>query len=159
MEEKILFQYVMSYKAYRRAMISCRAAVAAVAAGALAALCVVSVPLGIVLAVAALFVGALAVLVSLHREYTYTVYGARIVFKKGGDDRRASVPTERVTAVSYKSAFYEKDLGTGTVTVTVRTDKGGKKRYRMKHILDAAPCVDYLKKTAARNNGATADGE
>lgn len=151
MDDKILFQYVMSYKAYRRAMISVRVTIAVVAAGALAGLCAVSIPLGIVLALAALFVGAITVVASLHKEYTYTIYETRLVIKRGGDDRRVTVELERVTGVAYRRAFYEKDLGTGTVTVTATDGMGRKKRCRMKHILDAAPCVEFLEKAVERN--------
>lgn len=151
MDDRILFQYVMSYKAYRRAMISVRVTIAVVAAGALAGLCAVSIPLGIVLALAALFVGAITVVASLHKECTYTVYETRLVIKRGGDDRRVTVELERATEVAYSRAFYEKDLGTGTITVTATDGRGRKKRYRIKHILDAAPCVEFLRKTVERN--------
>ena len=143
-KEKIEFQFIMSYKAYRRKMIGLRVAVTAVVAGGLLGLCAISVMLGLVLAAAVIFVGVISVLAALGAEQTYTVYNTRIVFKRRGNDSRISVPMDNVLKVSYRRAFYEKDLATGTVTVTAKNEKGKIKKYKMKHVFDAKPAGDYI---------------
>lgn len=143
-KEKILFQFVMHYKAYRRRTVAVRSAATAVVAGGAFSLCALDVLLGIIIGIAVLAVGAIAVLVTLGYEESYTVYDTRVVLKKRGRDKRVSLPFERVTAVSYKRAFYEKDLATGTVTLTARTEKNKLKKYKLKNIFDAKPAVEYI---------------
>lgn len=143
-EEKILFQYVMNYKAYRTEMIAKRACITLVAAGAACVLCLVSVLVGIFIAVSIVFVGLISVLVSFGNEKTYTVYNTRIVIKTRGKDDRLSVPTDNVVSVKYKSAFYEKRFCTGTVTVRIADKNGRKKSCKLRHIFDAKPVVNYL---------------
>ena len=133
--KEILFQYIMNYKAYRRKMVT---------------LCALSIAVGITLSLLAAVVGALFVIVAFHKEWTYTIYNTKIVIKD--KDKRHDVPLDGVTAVSFKTAFYEKDLFTGTVTVTVKTAKGGKRKYKLRHVFDAQEGVAFLKKTAEENN-------
>lgn len=151
-KEKILFQYIMNYKAYRRRAISLRIAVAVVIAGGLLGLCAVSLVAGITASIAALFAGALAVLVSLGYEESYTVYNTRIVIKKRNKDKRLFIPIGRIKSVSYKRAFYEKGLATGTVRFAATDDKGKLKKYKLKNIFDAQPAVEYLKNVILNNN-------
>ncbi len=142
--EKIEFQCTMNYKAYRRAMISARAILTVAVSGGLLGLCVFSVVLGVILSTSVLFLGVISVLVAYGEERTYTVYDTRIVFKRRGDYKRASVPIENIVRVKYKRAFYEKNLATGTITLYAKNVKGKLKKYKMKHIFDAAPVVEYI---------------
>lgn len=144
-KEKIEFQFIMNYKAYRREMIATRIILTLVVAGGLCGLCALSVIIGILVAAMALFCGVISILVSLGNEQSYTVYNTRVVIKRKNNDTRVSVPIENVTAVKYKRAFYEKDLATGTVVITAKTDKGAIKRYRLRHVFDAMPAVEFLK--------------
>lgn len=146
-KEKLLFQFTMNYKAYRRKAIAIRAFCAVALAAAACGLCAVSVLVGILTAAIVLIFGAIAVLVSLGNEQTYAVYNTRIVLKRRGSDTRKSVPIESVTAIKYKRAFYEKDLATGTLTVYANVGKDGKtkiKKYRLRHIFNAAAAIDHL---------------
>ncbi len=142
--EKIMFQYIMNYKAYRRRMILTRLTATVVVAGGLCGLCAISVPLGLVLAAIALSFGILSVLFALSAERSYTVYDTRIVLKVRGKDVRTTVPLDSIVSVKYKRAFYEKGLCTDTVTFIALDDKGKKKKYRLRHIFDAQPVVEYL---------------
>lgn len=148
--EEILFQYIMNYKAYRRKMVTLRVLITLVVAGGLAGLCALSLAVGITLSLLAAVVGALFVIVAFHKEWSYTIYNTKIVIKD--KDKRYVVPLDGVTAVSFKTAFYEKDLLTGTATVTVKTAKGGKRKYKLKHIFNAQEGVAFLKKTVETNN-------
>ena len=58
----------MNYKAYRRIMISTRIIITLIVAGGLAGLIAISLPLGIVLPLIALFVGAIWIITSLNRD-------------------------------------------------------------------------------------------
>lgn len=147
--KEILFQYIMNYKAYRRKMVTLRVILTVLAAGGLAGVCAVNIPLGITLALIAAFAGAISVLVAFHREWTYTVYNGKIVIKN--KDKRSDIPLENIISVTFKTAFYEKDLFTGTATVTAKTAKGGKKKYKLRHIFDAREGVEFLQKIAAEN--------
>lgn len=137
-QEKILFQYAMSYKAYRFEMITVRSVITLAAAGALAALCAVSVVLGIVLAAIAVFAGALSILLALGNEQNYTVYDARVVIAKRGADKRISVETSQIKKVAYTRSLFEKPFGVGTVTLYAD------KKYKLKHVFDARPVTDYI---------------
>lgn len=149
-KERVMFQYIMSYKAYRRFMIATRVAATVVCAGGLACLSLYKVPLGIIFGVMALFLGAIAVIVALGREETYIVFDTRFVIKHA--DKRASVPLENIKSVKYKRAFYEKNLATGTVTVTaVSPDNGKIKKYRLRHVFDAKAGVKFLADAARAN--------
>ena len=150
-QDKIMFQYIMNYKAYRRKMISMRLTLTAIIAGGLLGLCAVSIVLGIVLGATAIFVGVLAVIFALGNEQTYTVYDTRIVLKKRGNDKRKIVPMQNIVGVAYKRAFYEKGLLTGTVTVTAKADNGKKRKYKLRHVFDAAPVVEYLRERVSLN--------
>lgn len=156
-KERIVLQYIMNYKAYRRKTLTLRICGAVLLAGALAGLCALSLVLGIVLAVMVLFLGAIFALVSLGYEETYTLYNTRVVIKRRNKEKRISVPLDGVTAVAYKRAFYEKDVATGTVTFTATDAKGRRKKYKLKHIFDATPAVEYFKTAIAKNNGGTHD--
>lgn len=147
--EKLLYQYIMNYKAYRRVMIPTRAAVTVAVSGGLFGLCALSVPLGIVIGMIPLFLGAIAILAGLHNERTYMIFDTRFVIKN--KDKRVCVGLDAVTAVKYKRAFYEKDLSTGTITVTARTEKGKLKKYKMKHVFDAGEGAEFLRARAAEN--------
>lgn len=154
MEEKILYQFVMNYKAYRRVMIASRVGISVIVAGGLAGLCAVSIVLGLIVPAMALCFGAITVIVGLHNERSYAVYNTKVVLRKKGN--RITVPMQSVVGVKYKRAFYEKDLATGTVTVIALNGKGKKKKYRMRHIFDCAACVGYLAQRAAENTGSGA---
>ena len=110
-KEKIEYQYVMNYKAYRRKAITLRVLGTAVSAGGLAGLCAVSIVLGAVLAAIAVCFGGIAVVVSLGNEQTYTVYNTRIVLKRRHSEKRTTAAMDSVVKVAYKRAWYEKDLG------------------------------------------------
>lgn len=152
-KERIVLQYIMNYKAYRRKTISLRVGVSVLIAGGLCGLCVMSIILGVVLAAMTLILGAIASLVSLGYEESYTLYNTRAVIKRKNKEKRLSVALDRVTAVSYKRAFYERDVATGTVTFTATDGKGRRKRYKLKHIFDANPAVEYFKNAIEKNNG------
>ena len=143
-KETIRFQYIMNSKAYRRGMMLFRITATVIAVGGTLAICAFSVVLGIISAVIVGVLGALTVIVALGNEQTYTVYNTRIVLKRRGDYSRKSVPMQSITAVKCKSAFYEKNMCVGTVTVKAKTDKGSVKSYKLKHIFDYKPLVKYL---------------
>lgn len=143
-QEKIEFQRIMNYKAYRRRMIALRVGLTVLAAGGLMGLCVISVLLAIILAVIVLCFGTISILVALGNEQTYTVYNTRIVIKKRGDGKRKIVPLENVSKISWRRAFYERGLATDTVTITAKTESGKTKKYRMRHIFDAKPVVEFI---------------
>ncbi|MCH5166097.1 MAG: hypothetical protein J1G01_06820 [Clostridiales bacterium] len=153
-QEKIEYQYIMNYKAYRRKMIATRSAVTAVIVGCMLALCVKSVVAGIILAITATIIGVISVLVSLGNEQTYTVYNTRTVIKKRGDDKRVSLPHESIVKVAYKGAFYEKGLATGTITLTAANENGKLKKYKLKHLFGAQPLVDYYADQISKRKGA-----
>lgn len=155
-KEKILFQHIMSSKAYRRGMLLCRVPITAVVAGALAGFCAISVILGILLAAMAICFGVVFILAALGSEHTYTVYNTRVVIKRRGDYSRKSVPIGSITSVKCKSAFYEKDLHTATIYIKAKDDSGKVKRYRMRHVFDYKPVADYL---VSAINGGKADAE
>jgi len=147
--EKLCFQYIMNYKAYRRYMLVTRIAGTLVVAGGLAALCAVHIILGILLSAMSLFIGAIVIIVSLSHEQTYMIFDTRFVIKNR--DKRASVPLSDIVRVEYKRAFYEKDLATGTVYITAKTSKGKTKKYKMRHVFNAKDGVEFLR--AAANKG------
>lgn len=149
--EKILYQYTMSYKAYRRKMLSTRISLTLIVTGGLAAMCVLSVALGIMLAITAFVIGVISIMVSYGNEQTYSVYNTKVVIKKRNRDGRITVATDTVTDVKYKRAFYEKDLATGTVTITGRDDRDRKKKYRLYHIFDAEEGIRFLRSCAEKN--------
>ena len=142
--EEIMFQRIMDYKAYRRGMIMTRVLITAAAAIALAFTIRLFVILGIILPVMAVIIGAISILVSMGNERNYTVYNSRIVIKRRGNDTRKSVPLDNIVSVKYNSAFYEKRLCVGTVTIKAKNAKGRIKTYKLKHIFDARPVVEYL---------------
>lgn len=143
-KEEIKFQRIMDYKAYRTGMILFRLAVTLALATALAFAGIFSVFFGIILPVIALIIGAIAILVSLGNEQTYNVYNTRVVIKRRGDDKRKSVPLQNIVSVRFKSAFYEKRRCIGTVTICAKNDSGAVKKYKLKHIFDAKPVIEYL---------------
>lgn len=142
--EEIVLQRIMDYKAYRRGMIMTRMLITLAATAALAFIIRFNIVLGLLLPVAAVIIGAISILVSMGNERTYTIYNTRVVIKRRGDDTRKSVPLESIEAVTYKSAFYEKRMCIGTVTIKAKNAKGKLKNYKLKHIFDAQPVVDYL---------------
>ena len=153
--EEILFQRIMSSKAYRRGMIMYRLIITAVVAGGLAVTGMIAIVLGILLAAVAVIFGIISILVSLGNENTYTVYNTRLVLKRRGDYARQSVPLENIVSVKYRSAFYEKSLLIGTVTIKAKNEKGKIKSYKLKHIFDARPIIDFL---VGSINGRNTDG-
>lgn len=146
--EKILFQSIMNYKAYRRKMIMTRLAITLAIAGGFAALCAMSILLGVILAFSAICVGVIFIIAGLTAEQTYTVYDTRVALKRRGNDKRTFVNISDITGVKYRSAFYERGLGTGTITISARTDKGVK-RFKLRHVFNAAPIVEFLRNTIA----------
>lgn len=149
MEEKILYQFVMNYKAYRREAVIIRSLVALVIAGGALGLCAVSIPLGIVIAVAVVALGGISVIFAFGVEQTYTVYNSRVVIKT--KSKRKSMPLDGIKSVRYRRAFYEKDLATGTITVSGKDDRGRSKRLKLKHVFDAQAAADFLKQMAQDN--------
>lgn len=143
-KEEIMFQRIMSYKAYRRGMILTRMLITAAAAIALGFTIRLYILLGILLPVIAIIVGAISILVSMGNERNYTVYNTRVVIKRRGDDTRKSVPLDNIVSVKYKSAFYEKRMCVGTITIRAKNAKGNVKTYKLKHVFDAMPVVEYL---------------
>ncbi len=151
MEEKLLFQYIMNYKAYRRIMITVRILITLAVAGGLCGLFAISIPLGIILPVMVLFIGAIWIIVSLSKDITYMFFDTRFVIKHR--DKRVSVPLDGVKSVKYRRAFYEKDLATGTLTVAAKDEKSGKiKKYKIKHVFDAQPLIGYFKDAINSNS-------
>ncbi|MDE6293494.1 MAG: hypothetical protein K2L88_02595 [Clostridiales bacterium] len=152
--EEIVLQRIMDYKAYRRGMIMTRMLITLAATVALAFLIRFNIVLGLLLPVAAVIIGAISILVSMGNERTYTIYNTRVVIKRRGEDTRKSVPLESIESVTYKSAFYEKRMCIGTVTIKAKNAKGKLKNYKLKHIFDAQPVVDYLTGVIGRNTNA-----
>lgn len=142
--EEIMFQRIMDYRAYRRGMIMKRILITALVAFALLFTSRISIVFGIILPVIAIIIGAISILVSMGNERTYNIYNTRVVIKRRGDDTRKSVPLENIVSVKFKSAFYEKRLCIGTVTIRAKNAKGKIKKYKLKHIFDAKPVVEYL---------------
>lgn len=139
----------MNYKANRRIMLVVRIIVTLLVSGGLAALCALSVPLGITMSLTVLFFGAIWVIIGLHKERTYTIYNTRFVIKH--KEKCKSVPLENIVSVKYRSAFYERDLLTGTLTITAKNEKGRVRRYKMEHIFNAADGVKYLEERIKEN--------
>lgn len=143
MEEKIEFQYIMDSRVYRRKMIATRVVITCLIAGAATAFLLMDLVLGILIPIAVLFVGAVWVIVGLQGEMTYTIYNTRFVVKN--KEKRVSVPLENIIAVKYRSAFYERDVLAGTITITAKDpDNGRKKKYKMKHVFNGGEGADYL---------------
>ena len=141
----------MNYKAYRTEMIAERTLITLAACGAALCLMLISMLVGILVAVSILFVGLISVLFALGREITYTVYNTRIVIKVRGNEKRVSVPVPDIVGVKYKKAFYEKRFSTSTVTVYAKIEKGRRKKYKLKHVFGAQPAVDFLRAEAEKN--------
>ncbi len=149
-KEEIEYQYIMNYKAHRRIMLAVRITVTLLISGGLAALCALAIPLGVIASVAVLFFGAIWVIIGLHKERTYTIYNTRFVIKF--KEKCKSVPLENIISVRFRSAFYERDLLTGTLTITAKNEKGRVRRYRMEHIFNAADGVKYLEERIRENS-------
>ena len=143
-KEEIKFQRIMQYKAYRRGMIMTRLSIAFALAVALAFTGFISIFFAIVLPVVVFIFATISILFSVNNEQSYNVYTERVVLKRRGDYGRKSVPLDKIESVSYKSAFYEKRGCTATVTIKAKDDKGKIKKYKMKHILDYKPIVEYV---------------
>lgn len=148
--EEIKFQRIMQYKAYRRGMIMFRLGIATVLAVALALTGFISIFFGIVLPVVVYIFATISILFSVNNEQSYNVYTARVVLKRRGDYGRKSVPLDSIESVRCKSAFYEKRSCTATVTIKAKDDKGKIKKYKMKHILDYKPIVEYINESIRR---------
>ena len=142
-KDKIEFQYIMNYKAYRRGMIAFRVGATVLAVGVLACVCIFNLILGLILAAMAAFIGVIFILTALGNEYTYNVYTDRIVIKKRGNDKRTIVNIADIESVKYSRAFYEKDIGTCTIKITAKSN-GRKKSYKLKHLFDAQPLIVFL---------------
>lgn len=151
-EDKIMFQYVMNYKAYRIRMILFRGLITLLIAGALALFALKSVVLGIVLPMIALFLGVIAVIYGLGNERSYTVYADRVVLRTRGAYKRVTVPISAITRVSYRRAPYEKRFATGTVTLYARVG-GRARKYRLWNIFDARPAIDYINERITPDKG------
>ena len=142
-KDKIEFQYIMNYKAYRRGMIIFRVGATVLVAGGLACLSVIHWALGLIFSVMAAFIGVIFILAALGNEYTYNVYTDRVVIKKRGVDKRTTVAIADIESVKYSRAFYEKGLATGSIKITAKSG-GRKKRYKLKHLFAAQPLVEFL---------------
>ncbi len=147
-KETLKFQRQMNYKAYRRKEITFRVAVTLLISGAMVgAFVTVSTPLTILMPIITACLGAIWLITLFKVEQTVMVFDSRFVVKKL--DKRVDVELKDVIDIKYHRAFYEKDLATGTVTVTayVKCKKSGSKKRRIKmyHIFDAMPIVEYIK--------------
>lgn len=118
--------------------------------GAACGLCALSIMLGIAVAASIAAVGTIFIVVSLGDTRSYTVYNSRIVLKSRNGQRKVSVPTENIIGVKSTRAVYEKSFDVDTVTVTAKTASGVRK-YKMKHIFNSAPAVEYLKSVVDKN--------
>lgn len=143
-KEEIKFQRIMQYKPYRKGMVLLRLSVATLVAVALAFTGFISIFLGIILPVVVYILATITILYSIGNEQTYNVYTERVVLRRRGDDGRKSVSFDRIVSVESKSAFYEKRNYTATVTIKAKDDKGKIKKYKMKHIFDYKPVVEYI---------------
>lgn len=149
-QDKILFQFLMNTHVYRRVTVAVRVSLTVIFTGAACGLCALSVLIGISVAVAVAAVGAISVVVSLGDTRSYTVYNSRIVFKSRNGQRKVSVQTASIVDVKSTRAFYEKSFDVDTVTVTAKT-KRGVRRYKLRHIFNSAPAVEYLKSVVEQN--------
>lgn len=141
-DEKLAYQYATNYRAYRRVMMSTRITAAVIAAGCAWGFAVLSVVLAAIVCAMLLFAGAISVLVSLHNERTLIVFNTRLVIIN--KDKRKYLSFANIFSVTYKIPFYERDLMTGTVTVTAKTAKGGTKKYKIRHLFDAGAGVRFI---------------
>ncbi|MCH5160668.1 MAG: PH domain-containing protein [Clostridiales bacterium] len=157
MEDKLLFQHIMNYKAYRRIMIATRVVIAVVIAIGMAFVGLWNLVLGIMLPIIVFFIAAVLIVVSLQHDETYMVFEDRVVIKSG--DKRKVIPTDNIKTVSYRRAFYEKDLATGTVKIRAVSEKKTVGTYRLKHVFDARAVVEYLTDVAKKNKGEVSANE
>lgn len=151
--EEIKFQRIMDYRAYRRGMTINRVLITLACAVALSMLGFYSIFFGVVGALMALIIGTISVLVSIGNEQTYNIYNTRFVIKRRGEDKRKSVPFENIISVKYKSAFYEKRRCIGTVTINAKSGNGKIKKYKLKHIFDAKPIVEFFNQILSGRKG------
>lgn len=154
-QEKIEFQYIMNYRAYRRSLLTVGITVTLLVTAALAMLCFWSVAMGAVIAATALIVGALVILSSYGSEQTYTVYNDRIVFKSRGHEKRKKAELKDLTAFKSVTSPLERPLKTCTLVLYFKTSRG-KKTYRMYHVFNVTPLTDFLSQVI-QNKGKPAD--
>lgn len=154
-QDKILFQFSMNTHTHKRAVLSARIPITVILTGAACGLCALSVMLGIAVAAAVVAIGTIMIVVALSDTRSYTVYNSRIVLKRRGGQHKVSVPTEKITGVVSTRSFYEKDLDVDTVIITAKTSRGVK-RYKLKHVFNSAPAVEYLKSVVEQNTAEAA---
>ncbi|MCH5350599.1 MAG: hypothetical protein J1F39_01345 [Clostridiales bacterium] len=143
MEEKIMFQYITDSRVYRRKMIFTRVLISVIVAGGLSAFVLISLIVGILLPVVALFVAAIWIIYGLQYEMTYTIFNTRFVIKNR--DKRINVPLENVVSVKYGSGPFDKKYLTGTITVKARAEGAHRvKTYKMKHVFDGRAGAEYI---------------
>lgn len=142
-DEKLVYQYATNYRAYRRVMITTRITATVVLIGAAMGFIALSWVLALIAGIMIACAGAISVIVSLHNERTLIVFNTRLVIIN--KDKRKYVSFADVTKVEYKIPFFERDLMTGTVTVTAKTPKSGTKKYRVRHLFDATAGVKFIK--------------
>lgn len=157
MEEKIEFQYITDTRVYRAKTIFIRVLISVIVAGGLSAFYLLSLILGILLPVAALFIGAIWVISGLQYEMTYTIFNTRFVIKN--KDKRINVPLENVVSVKYSSGPFDKKYLTGTITIKARAEDTLRlKTYKMKHVFDGKAGKEYIAAAiASRKEKADAD--
>ena len=141
--EKLVYQYATNYRAYRRVMITTRALATVIAAGCALGFIALSWVLAIIVSTMLLFAGAITIIASLHNERTLILFNTRLVIIN--KDKRVYVSYDDVVNVSYKVPFYERDLMTGTVTVTAKTVRGITKKYKVRHLFNAADGVKFVR--------------
>ena len=78
------------------------------------------------------------------------MYNKRTLLERRNSEKRKTAAMDSVVKITYKRAWYEKDLGTGTITVTAKTDKGGTRKYKLRHVFNGMPAVEYIQNEIAR---------
>lgn len=141
-DEKLCYQYIMNFRAYRVPLIISRITASVILSIGGACVTIVSVPLGIVLALLFLFLGALAILTKFHHDETYLIFNNRVVVKHS--NKRYIAYIDKIKSVQKKQAFYEKRFGTYTITVTALNENNRVKKLKLRHVFDANAGYDFL---------------
>lgn len=153
-DEKLCYQYIMNFRAYRIPLIVSRVTAAVILSIGGACTVMISVPLGIVLALLFLFLGALSILTKFHHDETYMIFNNRVVIKHSG--KRYTAYTDKIKSVQKKQAFYEKRFGTFTITITALNENNKVKKLKLRHVFDANAGYDFLVKAVAQSDNAAA---
>lgn len=148
-QEKVLYQFQTDSKSLRvfNAFLLC--AVCLPISGGLFALCVLSVPLGVVLGLMPLFIGAMLFVVMYSNYCTYTVTDRRVIIKNRTVNR--SISLDELQSVTRKRALF----GGGRLVESVKiyTEKEGKLKPwgTMRCVFHVKECYNFLSECAANN--------